>query len=330
MPTELRKLLGSRVFKVGCKVRADLTRLSQNFHHSPDLDDDFILDLKTLSDSRDLLPPSLTSSLQSMLAALLDLFLAKGEHLRLHDLWERDVLDLEHQIYALSDPYASYLITEHILANFEQVPLPTRETQAGTAVDLHTPGSDGTHVAARGIILEERPLRHQATSSCGQTDSIAIQGDNRRVLIEVQEVLLPSAKMLLYTGATDRRRGIRHLTEAARSLSSFGPPTFTLAVEFAQLRFPSARHSRQEASPSDEDLEAQAAEARRRAAELDAMERQEADAPQEGDNDDDGWGQEIQREAEANDLGETENEGDWESIPSATDVVMEAAAQARQ
>lgn len=269
-PPALKTILQKSAFKIGRRVHGDLTRLIKNFDNPLNVKKSTVLDLKTISDARDLLPSSCSSSLAEMSAAILGIYLPKDDAIRRHNHWENPKLREAYQRYAAGDVWTSYQLATTMLTKYETVAMPDKHTEPGTAVDLHIPSSDGTQICARGTVSHDQPTRLQysyVADNQTHKGSINVAYNPNRLAVNVTSVLLPAARLPLYLPPTSVPGTRKGRAGRASPLSFFGSAPFTVAFHIKDLRFtPPADTELSSTQFDDEALETRASQMRERAA----------------------------------------------------------------
>lgn len=137
--------------------------------------------------------------------------------------WELPTLPKMHSDYASLDVYASHL-TFGTASKVPKVNCITVEMPAGTPVTVLS--GDGTQEIAVGTIRADRPFK---------LDGVVVRTKvNSRLVIQVEEVLMPSAAAVLYLPSitVGRREGLsgRERKASTKLLREFGHPPFLLVV----------------------------------------------------------------------------------------------------
>lgn len=198
-PSLLDLLISKQIFKIGSNIKSDLTRLRKQFPElSEKLSTNTIIDLKEYSISRGIIPRKGSGALDILCDKVLGMYLDKPDHLRKHDNWETDNLSEELLNYAALDVHASRLVFEKVS---ECVPIhrPTVNTPPGTKVAILL--QEGGDPIAYGRIAESQPV------SLG---SVRVKTrSNNRVVVDIDEVLNPSAAAILHLLPHDAGQGRR-------------------------------------------------------------------------------------------------------------------------
>ncbi|KAF9073373.1 hypothetical protein BDP27DRAFT_1318788 [Rhodocollybia butyracea] len=141
-PSLLRLLTSERVWKIGSRIKGDLTRLKKQFPSQLDDNTRFsTIDLKDLARSRGLIQPRQSGSLAALCDAILGLELPKDPKIRANNNWEFSTISPALLYYAACDVAASRHIFEamfdHTLSITEQT-LPTSldDGSEGAQVDV--------------------------------------------------------------------------------------------------------------------------------------------------------------------------------------------------
>ncbi len=183
----LRLLISDRVFKIGNSIKADLTRIKNQF---PQLQKQSLfnaIDLKEHCVWRNIIQRNALGSLDTLLEKACAMYLAKDPQYRTCEEWERLPLSPELLRYAALDVYAGQLIFEKTIS----ISLISRvefDTAPGTAVVLL--GHEGGTPVAYGNIANPQPSSHGSIRVKTPTQS--------RLLIELSEILAPGAVAILH------------------------------------------------------------------------------------------------------------------------------------
>ncbi|KAK4699673.1 hypothetical protein P7C70_g6585, partial [Phenoliferia sp. Uapishka_3] len=192
-PSLLRLLVSERVFKVGSKVKGDLTRISKQFLELSNQSFTTI-DLKDFALERGLLDRGEKGTLDAMMEKLLGLYMEKDDDVRKSNEWERMPLSAAHLKYATLDVFGSRLLYEK-MALSQRLDLVSQATPAGTSVAILT--HEGGEIAAYGTIAFAQPTsfaKVRVKTAC-----------NNRLVVDVTSVLRPGAAALLHQSMSKRQ-----------------------------------------------------------------------------------------------------------------------------
>ncbi|KAK4700876.1 hypothetical protein P7C70_g5367, partial [Phenoliferia sp. Uapishka_3] len=207
LPPALLLLLSSdRVFKIGSKIKGDLTRLKKQFDQLSGVEFATI-DLKDCASERGLLKRGEKGTLDSMCEKFLGAYMEKEDSVRKSNEWERSPLSQAHTKYAALDVYGSRLLYER-LAETPRLDVITFSTRPGTLVGILT--HQGGDIAAYGTIAIDQPPRF--ASVFVKTKS------NTRLLIDITSIVKPAAGALLHYSTTKRQA---KLTKTKAGLFTF-------------------------------------------------------------------------------------------------------------
>ncbi|KAK6981231.1 hypothetical protein R3P38DRAFT_3234489 [Favolaschia claudopus] len=198
-PSLLRLLVSNRVFKIGSSIKADFTRLKKQFPQLKDLTSFNVIDLKAYSVERGVIRRKKPGSLDVLAEKVLKVYLSKDDSLRKNDEWETLPLPSHLMCYAALDVHVSLRIFAEVtkLAPLDWV---RHDSPAGSRVALLV--HEGGEIAAYGKIAATQPSVVSGVRVKTQTNS--------RVVIDVDQVLIPTAAAILHLlpseNPTARRR----------------------------------------------------------------------------------------------------------------------------
>jgi hypothetical protein len=175
------------VFKIGSHIKADFTRLQKQFSQLEDQPSFNVIDLKEYSIQRGVLGRKDAGGLDVLAEKVLGKYLPKDPTIRQCEEWEAKILHPDLRHYAALDVFASRMIFEQVtkLAPLDRI---RHDTLPGTRIALLV--QEGGEVAAYGRISAI-----QTTSFQGVRVAVPSQS---RVLIEVDDLLLPSVAAVLH------------------------------------------------------------------------------------------------------------------------------------
>ncbi|KZT31665.1 hypothetical protein SISSUDRAFT_1067573 [Sistotremastrum suecicum HHB10207 ss-3] len=225
-PSLLRLLISGNFYKIGSSVKGDLTRLQNQFpalcldNHAG------CIDLKRYAIELGILSTTESGSLDSLTRKLLGTYLPKDENIRQCDAWEDQKLRTELEEYAVRDVCASFRIFEKMqeIAQNHHV---QATTPANTRVALLTHA--GGEIAAYGFI---------SPNQTAVLDGIRVRVPTKsRVIIEIDELMIPSAAAILYllpqaTRSRKTKSGCQRLGDIQ---GASGGTNFSLVVPIALL-----------------------------------------------------------------------------------------------
>jgi hypothetical protein len=190
-PSLLRLLIHDRIFKIGSRVKGDLTRIKRQFSQLEGQSTFNVIDLKDYCISRGIIGHKDSGSLDALAEKLLGVFLSKDPSLRKCEDWELPHLSPHHIEYAALDVYASQLIFNKAseMAPLECI-LPTSPSGTRVAICVQKDGE----IAAYGKVAEVQP------SSLGKV-RVRVPSNNRLV-VDVETLLIPSAAAILHLQPT--------------------------------------------------------------------------------------------------------------------------------
>ncbi|KZT32687.1 hypothetical protein SISSUDRAFT_1133021 [Sistotremastrum suecicum HHB10207 ss-3] len=196
-PALIRLFTNPRVFKVGSAVKGDFKRLRKQFaelsNHTTSTFN--LIELKAYAIRCGIIARHESGALHMLAEKLLKKYLPKDDTLRKTDDWEHPNLSEDLKNYAALDVFASRLLFEKMstMLPFMRV---NPETPGGTRVAVLVQG--GGDVAAYGVISPTQP------AFVG--DVRVSQPNNQRVVVDVHEVVRPSAAAVLHLSRTQHSR----------------------------------------------------------------------------------------------------------------------------
>ncbi|KAF5325696.1 hypothetical protein D9611_000435 [Ephemerocybe angulata] len=229
-PSLLRILVSPNVYKVGSAIKADFTRLKKQFPVLGKQKSFNLIDLKEYCIRQGLLARNRTGSLDALVKQLMNKYLPKEESSRKSEDWECSSLPEELRLYAALDVYATLKVYE-VASQHTAPALIDTNTPAGTRVTLYT--QDGGLPIAHGSISSMQP-------SSFQNVRIKVPS-KRRILIDVDHVLMPTASATLHLLPRERSDKHNAGTFTIRQVQSACPPQesgiFQMVALTDHLRF---------------------------------------------------------------------------------------------
>jgi len=207
-------LTSTSVIKVGQEVRANLRRLANQWKlddlhmYLEEKESVHIIELGNLAKVKGVISDRRTS-LASLCGIIFSQCLHKTNDIRLSQ-WSLTLLTSEQKTYAAIDAYVSWSIWKH-LSTQPTVGLPVTSFIPGILVDVKC----GKKVVAHGHIISQ-PKQIRIRYAEGEKD---INISPSRVLIEVEEIMVPGYEPLLHK----------------ISLEQMGPPPFPLVIAKSML-----------------------------------------------------------------------------------------------
>ncbi|KAJ7836589.1 hypothetical protein B0H14DRAFT_2589654 [Mycena olivaceomarginata] len=231
LPTSLLRLLVSdRVFKIGSRIKGDLTRLQKQFAVLRDQSSFNVIDLKEYSIQRGVIGRKDAGGLDSLVEKVLTKHLPKFPSIRRSDEWEGQILHSSFQHYAALDVFASRMVFERVtqIAPLDRV---KHDTTSGTRVALLV--QEGGEVAAYGKISDIKSSSFQGVR--------VVVPSNTRVIIEIDDLLLPSVAATLHLLPHAADSGSRRTMSGAYTLGQLkelsSDSTFSLVSPVHLLEF---------------------------------------------------------------------------------------------
>ncbi|KAJ7468909.1 hypothetical protein B0H11DRAFT_2284053 [Mycena galericulata] len=220
----LRLLISDRVFKIGSRIKGDLTRLQNQFSQLKNVVSFNVIDLKEYSIQRGVIGRKDSGGLDVLVEKILGKYLAKDPSIRRCEEWEARDLHPDLRRYAALDVLASRRVFEEVTKIAPLVRV-QHDTAAGTRVALVV--QEGGQVAAFGI-------------------RVAVPSKTR-VMVDIDHVLLPSVAAVLHLlpsalNSTSRRTksGAYTLGELKESTTD---STFCVVSPISLLQFDRRRPS---------------------------------------------------------------------------------------
>ncbi|KAJ7930158.1 hypothetical protein B0H13DRAFT_1858986 [Mycena leptocephala] len=183
----LRLLISDRVFKIGSRIKGDLTRLKNQFPQLKSVGSFNVIDLKEYSVQRGVIGRKDAGGLDVLVEKVLDKYLSKDPSVRQCEEWEAKDLHPELQRYAALDAFASRMVFEQVtkISPLDRV---RHDTAPGTRVVLLV--QEGGEAAAYGRVSAMQPTSFQG---------IRIDIPSKtRVVVDIDSVRLPSAVAVLH------------------------------------------------------------------------------------------------------------------------------------
>ncbi|KAJ7189729.1 hypothetical protein GGX14DRAFT_580474 [Mycena pura] len=231
----LRLLISDRVFKIGSKIKADLTRLRNQFSQLQSVSSFNVIDLKEYAIDRGVIGRKDAGGLDVLVEKVLGKYLPKDPAIRRCEDWERKDLHQELKHYAALDVVASKMVFEHVTKSspLHRVQF---DTAPGTRVSLRV--QEGGEVAAYGRIS---PV--QATSFQGIRIAIP---SKTRVMVDIDDVRLPSVAAVLHLLPSTATHAARRTKSGSYTLGQLkeasADSTFSVVSPVHLLEFDTRSH----------------------------------------------------------------------------------------
>ncbi|KAJ7592684.1 ribonuclease H-like domain-containing protein [Mycena floridula] len=208
-PSLLHLLTSEHIFKIGSRVKGDLSRVQSQFMQLSTVNRFTFIDLKELAISRGMARKD-PGSLSALVARTHGLVLPKEKSVRMSHQWEVwDLSPIQLQ-YAALDVFASRLVFEALWAN-PSINRVEPDSPPGSRIAFLA--EEGGSIAAYGRIARSQPQKFGNVK--------LLQGKKRRLVIEIDDVLIPSASVPLHLSA---EAGSAPLTLAQLQAESSGLP----------------------------------------------------------------------------------------------------------